>query len=154
MLAMGFFFDQICNAARLEAGGSALQLNKFTFTSDEIYTKLCTLFSDPGYARNTERLKRIAHVASRRKHFAADLVEEFIYDTELRFEGGKELRPAHLQTADMRMPYWKSRNWDLAAIVSLGLSSFVGGTWFLGKMAWLHRGVLRPTLAKVGLFYS
>lgn len=77
-----------------------------------------------------------------------------MYDTELRFENGKELRPAHLQTADMRMPFWKSRNWDLAAVVTTGLAGLVGGAWFIGKMVWVHRGLVRPALSRLGLFAS
>lgn len=37
-------------------------------------------------------------------------IEEVMYDNELRWDGGEELRPMHLQTADMRMPFWKAKN--------------------------------------------
>lgn len=150
---MGIFFDQICNSARLVAGGSSLSIDKFTFTSYELRTKISTLLTDRSFAINSERLRRIAVVASRRKHHGADLIEEYMYDTELRFDlDGRELRPAHLQTADMRMPFWKARNWDLLAMVGLSLTSVVGGIWFVGKMVWVHRRMIRPALLKLGIF--
>ncbi|KAF4626025.1 hypothetical protein G7Y89_g12137 [Cudoniella acicularis] len=134
MIAMGFYFDQICNTARLVAGGSAESLHKTTFTPDELCEKIKIISEDKGgtFAKNCERLKRIANVASRRKSLAADLVEELIYDTESRFEEGKELRPMHLQTADMRMPFYKARNWDLMTFTFLGTGAFAG-TMALGE---------------------
>ena len=153
MIAMGIFFDQICNSARLVAGGSSLAIDKFTFTPLELRTKIETLLTDRSFAINSERLKRIARVASRRKEHGADLIEEYMYDTELRFDlDGTEMRPAHLQTADMRMPIWKANNWDLMAVVGLGLTSMVGGIWFVGKMVWVHRRMIRPAFARLGVF--
>lgn len=144
MLSMGVFMDQISNTARLVDGGVAEPLNKFRFTSQEIYTKAkkILLDEDGSYKRNSLRLMRIAHVAARRKQHAADLVEELIYDTELRFKDGKELRPMHLQTADMRMPVWKAKNWDIWAVSLLGIGAVFGGLGIGGRMLWLHRGWL------------
>lgn len=147
MLTLGIFFDQLANAARLHASGTSLSLPKFTFTSLEILTDLRTLLTSSSIALNVLRMQRIAHVASRRKHHAADLVEEYMYDTELRFdwEAGRELRPAHLQTADMRMSVWRGRNWDLRAVKMLGVTGLVGGMWVVGRWtAWIWRtAVLR-----------
>lgn len=86
-------------------------------------------------------MKRIAHVTAKRKDYAADLVEELMYDNELRFDDeGKELRPMHLQTADMRMPAYKAKNWDLYAVSALGGVALVGSMWFAGRLAWMSRG--------------
>ncbi|PYI05190.1 hypothetical protein BO78DRAFT_295182, partial [Aspergillus sclerotiicarbonarius CBS 121057] len=60
------------------------------------------------------------------KYFGADLIEEVVYDTELRVVGGKETRPMHLQTADMRMPVYRARNWDLMAVSGL-VMGLLGG---------------------------
>ncbi len=75
----------------------------------------------------------IAHVSSRRKHSAANAVEEFLYDWGLGYEfdpndqppertwinagRGKELSPMHLQTADVRMSWIKANNIDLYLIL-------------------------------------
>lgn len=92
------------------------------------------------YMRNVLRMKRIAHVAANRRNLAADLVEELMYDNELRFgHGGQELRPMHLQTADMRMPAYKAKNWDLYAVCFLGVSGLVGSAWFAGRWLWMFR---------------
>ncbi|KJZ70868.1 hypothetical protein HIM_09733 [Hirsutella minnesotensis 3608] len=144
MLSLPVFMDQMANTTRLVAGGVAEALNKFTFTSDQVYTKAKRILEDSNgdYARNTLRLMRIARVASRRKEHAADLVEELLYDTELRFKAGKELRPMHLQTADMRMPFWKAKNWDLMTIGILAAGATLGGLSVGGRMLWMHRETL------------
>ncbi|KAH0055904.1 UDP-glucoronosyl and UDP-glucosyl transferase, partial [Aureobasidium melanogenum] len=147
MISMGFFADQIANTARLVEAGVAESLNKFCFTSDELYTKARKILEagDSGsYQRNVLRLKRIAHVAARRKEHAADLVEELLYDNELRLDdtGTRELRPMHLQTADMRMPTYKAKNWDLYAIGVLSIVGFVGLSGLSGRLVWSHRDLI------------
>ena len=148
MLVLAFYFDQISNAARLANGGTAELLHKFNFTSNEVYDKLKKMIQDSSgsYARNALRLQRIAHVASRRKHLGADLIEEVLYDTELRIVDGKEIRPSHLQTADMRMPAYKAKNWDLVAVSSLVLGLFGGASYYAARLAWLHRGLIKASL--------
>ncbi|CAH0003621.1 unnamed protein product [Clonostachys byssicola] len=142
MLSMGIFSDQIANTARLVGGGVAESLNKFHFTSEELYAKAKKIIKDKDglFGRNVLRLKRIAHIASRRKHHGADLIEELMYDTELRYQDGKEIRPMHLQTADMRMPLYKARNWDLMAVGAVTILGATGASFALGKLAWTHTG--------------
>ncbi|KAF5134408.1 UDP-glucuronosyltransferase 2B23 [Metarhizium anisopliae] len=154
MLSMGIFSDQVANMTRLVGAGVAEPLNKFRFTSDELYTKARTMLRDEQglYARNVLRLRRIARVAARRKHHAADLIEELMYDAELRFRGDRELRPMHLQTADMRMPMYKARNWDLMAAGAVVVASVSGLGITLGKMLWMHRNLphFAPLLDNLG----
>lgn len=153
LIAMGFFFDQIANTTRLVAAGVAESLNKFRFTSDELYAKAKQILQSDendheSYLRNVLRMKRIAHIAAHRRNYAADLVEELMYDNELRFShgdqdgGGRELRPMHLQTADMRMPAYKAKNWDLYAVCFLGASVLMGSTLFAGRLLWMFRAPL------------
>lgn len=154
-ISMGFFFDQIANTTRLVAAGVAESLNKFHFTSDELYIKAKQILQSNGdedghYKRNVIRMKRIAHVAAKRKDYAADLVEELMYDNELRFDDdGKELRPMHLQTADMRMPAYKANNWDLYAVSAMGGVVLVGSMWFAGRLAWMSRGNVVEGLRRI-----
>ncbi|GFG13109.1 UDP-glucuronosyltransferase 3A2 [Aspergillus udagawae] len=145
MLVMPFFFDQIGNAAKLAGGGTSEVLHKFRFTAEEVYTKMRLILEDRdgSYARNVLRLQRIAHVASKRKQLGADLIEEVLYDTELRVVDGKETRPMHLQTADMRMPVYKAKNWDLMAVSGLVLGFLGGGTYYAARLAWVHRQAIR-----------
>ncbi|KAF6843579.1 hypothetical protein CMUS01_01987 [Colletotrichum musicola] len=133
VLVIGFFFDQLSNSARLVEAGVGLSLDKFDFRPEEMAAKIGHIVSDPDgtVGRNVERMRRIARIASRRKHLAADMVEEVVADHELRFKEGRELRPMHIQTADMRMPAWKAKNWDLWA-VSLSASAACFTACFLG----------------------
>lgn len=132
MLAMPIGGDQIQEAMRLVAAGVAMSLNKDAFSTEALSRAVETILTDRNgeFRRNVLRMQRIAHVAARRKHLAADLIEEFLYDWGLRFEldpgdlpvrdlsgsnGGreKELSPMHLQTADARMSWLKANNIDL-----------------------------------------
>ncbi|TQV96692.1 hypothetical protein V2A60_002924 [Cordyceps javanica] len=145
MLSMGIFSDQIANTTRLVAGGVAESLSKLGFTSDELFLKAKRILADDceSYQRNVLRLKRIAHVAARRKNHAADLIEELMYDNELRFsKDGKQLRPMHLQTADMRMPAYKAKNWDLYAVGALSSAAIMYSTWLAARSAWVYRDIL------------
>jgi hypothetical protein len=158
MLSMGIFFDQTANTTRLVAGGVAESLDKFTFTSDEIYMKSKKIL-DSGeeglYGQNVLRLQRIAHVAARRKSHAADLIDEAMYDNELRFDqNGRELRPMHLQTADSRMSAWKANNWDLWTVSAFGLVVVVGSMGFVAKQFWNHREFMVGKLLRLHCLVS
>lgn len=142
VLAMPFFGDQLANSKRLVTAGVAVELHKDRFTARSTLAAITNIMRDDAslFARNTLRLRRIAHVNSQRKYLAAQLIEEVMYDHELRFEdqhdngnpeaaapkqvhsstgssssdwAGKEIRPMHLQTPDMRMGWWKKTNWDM-----------------------------------------
>ncbi|KAH7002224.1 hypothetical protein EDB80DRAFT_720190 [Ilyonectria destructans] len=121
VIVLGFVFDQLANGVRMEQAGVGLQLEKNTFTAEEVAAHISTLLNEEtneSFMRNVERMKNIARTASRRKHLAAGLIEEVMYDSELRVA-----RPMHLQTADMRMPWWKAQNLDL---LLFSLVNFVG----------------------------
>ncbi|KAJ4129012.1 hypothetical protein NW768_007541 [Fusarium equiseti] len=141
MIAMGFFFDQISNVPRLVASGTSEALDKFHFTPDDVVAKIKLLSEDRdgSYQRNCIRMQRIARAASRRKELGADLVEEVMYDTEGRFDGDKELRPMHLQTADMRMSKFKAKNWDLWVVGLLTVGLVPLASVAIGKWAWAEK---------------
>ncbi|WKT47078.1 hypothetical protein QSH57_011983 [Fusarium oxysporum f. sp. vasinfectum] len=151
MLAMGFFFDQISNVPRLVASGTSEALDKFRFTPEEVCQKIKLLSEDKdgSYQRNCIRMQRIARAASRRKELGADLIEEVMYDTEGRFDGKKELRPMHLQTADMRMSQFKAKNWDLwlVGLFTLGLVPLASIT--VGKWAWAEKRAIGDWAGKL-----
>lgn len=156
MISMEFFADQIANTTRLVEAGVAESLNKFRFTSDELYSKAKKILesgSSGSYQRNVLRLERIAHVAARRKEHAADLAEELLYDNELRLDdsGISELRHMHLQTADMRMPAYKAKNWDLYALGLLSLAGFVCLTGMMCRLMWSYRGSMIARFHKVAI---
>ncbi|KAH8179428.1 UDP-glucoronosyl and UDP-glucosyl transferase domain-containing protein [Sarocladium implicatum] len=142
VLSIGYFFDQLANSARLAAAGVGLSLDKASFTPRDIVSAIDEILTDRtgSYARNVLRMRRIARVAARRgKHRAADLIEEVMYDHELRFADSSSshhpiaVRPMHLQTADARMSLWRSRNYDMwfVGLTSLGILGV--GCWYAAK---------------------
>jgi hypothetical protein len=53
----------------------------------------------------------------------------------------------HLQTADVRMPIWKARNWDMwfVSLTGLAATGFVG--WWLATKGWKTLpGLLRRSI--------
>lgn len=78
-------------------------------------------------------MKVIARIASRRKHLAADLIEQSMIDERYRFLDGKAMHPRYLQTADMRMSIWRAQNWDLW-LLTLGAGAVVAaGMSYIGR---------------------
>jgi hypothetical protein len=148
VIAMPVNGDQLANGKRLEQAGLGFNVDKNRFTAAELSEKirLITEDVDGSFARNVLRMRRVAAVSSRRKYLAADLIEESIYDHELRFENsphdgewkktvgqpfdgvGRELRPMRLQTAEARMSWVKANNVDmwLACLAVLCIPPVVG----------------------------
>jgi len=133
VLTLGFFFDQLSNSARLRSAGVGLCLNKLRYTSSEICHGIGLIVgdSDGRFARDVKRIKDIARIASKRKHLAADMIEQSMIDEEYRFHDGREIHPRYLQTADMRMSSWRAKNRDLR-LLALGTSLVVGINAYLG----------------------
>ncbi|KAL9083446.1 MAG: hypothetical protein Q9165_008522 [Trypethelium subeluteriae] len=136
MIAIGIYGDQLPNSLRLAEAGIAIRLDKNQFTPVSLSSSIFRILKDedPVFERNVLRMQRIARINSRRKHLAADLIEEHLFDWELRFEHmptwglegkahdrGKELRPMHLQTADARMSWLKRNNLDLYLLTAIAL---------------------------------
>jgi hypothetical protein len=132
VLAMPIYMDQLGNSKRLVAAGVAIQMDRHKFTVTELAENIKAIVEDVqgNFQGDVLRLQRIATVNSRRKYLAADMIEEVMFDHELRFEHddgsraegklslelggfGRELRPMHLQTADCRMSWVKANNLDL-----------------------------------------
>ncbi|KAK4173154.1 putative glycosyltransferase [Triangularia setosa] len=134
MLALGFFFDQLLNGLRIVEAGVGLALDKATFTREEIYAKSrqVLLDEDSSFSRNVERMRHIARVSSRKKHYAADLIEEMMYDAKFGLDPNNgKTRPMHLQTADVRMRLWKAKNLDLVLVGGLAVAGFAGASYWL-----------------------
>lgn len=138
VVAVGYFFDQLCNSARLVHAGLGVSLDKSLLAPAPIAEAISKVMTDTDglFALNVRRMKRIAQLNSQKKHLAANMIEEVLVDQELRFRNGVELRPMHLQTADMRMPFWKARNWDMWVVGLTGLA--VGGVtgWWAVREGW------------------
>ncbi|RHZ54246.1 glycosyltransferase [Aspergillus thermomutatus] len=121
-ITIGIYFDQLTNAMKLRDAGVSIPLDRDTFTPADLCRAIDALVADVSgtFAANCERVQRIARIASRRKWLAADLIEEALADSEGRRKlGGADARRGmHLQTADMRMPFWKVHNLDLWGIAA------------------------------------
>ncbi|MCJ1317713.1 hypothetical protein MMC15_003039 [Xylographa vitiligo] len=127
-ICLGVYFDQLAYAIRMREAGVAETLERDTFTADQVQAKVEKIIHDEGghIERNVKRMKYVARIASRRKYLAADLIEEVLFDHEGRGLEGPNPRPMHLQTADMRMGFFKARNWDMYTVIVIALLVFFG----------------------------
>ncbi|OQD73934.1 hypothetical protein PENDEC_c013G07180 [Penicillium decumbens] len=108
VLMMGIFDDQLTNCAQLVAGGAAESLSK----TDELFDKAKKILSEDNgsYQHNLLQLKRFSDIAAHRKYHAANLIEQLMYNKELRFKDGKELQSMHLRTADICISAYEAKN--------------------------------------------
>lgn len=178
MLAMGIFGDQMITSMRIERSGIAVRVDKETFTAAALSAGINTILVSrkDTFQRNVERMQRIAIIGSRRKFFAADVIEEHLYDWDGRFENsllgktpgkgatpalddkdiygrGKELRPMHLQTPDVRMSWLRLNNVDIV-LVLLGWAglfcAFVYTLSALYRTGFSQSSTLAKTVHKIG----
>lgn len=149
MLCLGFFFDQPLNGLRIQGAGVGSAMDKESFSTSEIVSRCRTLLLDEDglVHQNVQRMAHIARVSSRKKYYAADLIEEVMYDRKFSSSPlapsghtrspTRKSRPPHLQTADARMSVWRAQNWDL---VFLGCAAFAGALGFgYHAYIWLRR---------------
>lgn len=148
MLGLGFFFDQPLNGLRIQEAGVGLALDKAGFSEAEVVDKCRAILEDKHgtFAQDVERMRRIARVSSRKKHHAADLIEEVMYDRMFSLNPpgiaehatrhghhrpvAERRRPMHLQTADARMSAWRAKNWDLTCLGGVTIAATVGVGYF------------------------
>lgn len=125
VVCLGIYFDQLQNGMRLRDAGLGVSLDHHTFTAKELASAICEIMHDTSgkYRRNVDRIANIAKIGSRRKALAADLIEEALADFRGRVVSASGqvnvTRPPHLQTADMRMPWWKRKNVDLKLLTAV-----------------------------------
>ncbi|CAH1763736.1 14266_t:CDS:2 [Entrophospora sp. SA101] len=85
MLVMPIALDQHGNAERLEnMAGVSLTLSKTKLNVKEILIKIRRLLSEEKFKINSERMKSLTRINSKRKHRAADLIEHVIKSNELK----------------------------------------------------------------------
>lgn len=122
MISLAVWGDQLSNALRIERSGVGRRLSISCFTASDLHRVAGSVLRDEdgSIARNVLRLRRIAHVASRRKQRAADMIEEHLYDWELRHQKvgadppqWKALQPMHLQPPSARLSWVKLHNLDI-----------------------------------------
>lgn len=126
LVTLSVYFDQVQNEMRLRDAGVSIPLDKDNFSATDVGMAIGSIAQDQlargPITANVERMQRIARIAARRKYLAVDLIEEVLADHEGRRLEREALksqstrakpRYMHLQTADVRMPFWKAKNWDL-----------------------------------------
>ncbi|GBB83426.1 hypothetical protein RclHR1_10150003 [Rhizophagus clarus] len=132
MLVLPLGGDQMGNAQKLELAGMALSANKMSLDVDDILNKIDFLLKDENVKKNSERMKFLARIGSKRKHRAADLIEYILYRNNLDKGSNKELR--EWIPASTRMGFIRGNNYDVyGAILGIALGLVGGILWFIIK---------------------
>lgn len=115
LLLHPFTSDQPSNAHNIANAGVALVLNRKMHNVTDTFEKLRTILldNDGQFASNMEGMQRLVQLKSKRKHYAADIVEEVLYTVRNQSDIW------HRREARESMSWIKATNWDvdLVAIV-------------------------------------
>lgn len=115
LLLHPFTSDQPANAHNIENAGVALVLDRKMHNITDTFEKLSTILLDKDgqFASNMRGMQTLVQLKSKRKHYAADLIEEVIYTVRNQSDIW------HRREVREKMPWIKATNWDvdLVAIV-------------------------------------
>ncbi|CAB4418534.1 unnamed protein product [Rhizophagus irregularis] len=116
MLVLPFAGDQMGNAQKLVSAGVASSLKLTTFDVNDILNKMDSLLKEENVKNNSERLKVLAKINSKRKYRAADLIEYILHSSSfveyVNDDFLKEWVPA-----ETRMGFIRAYNLDIYAIL-------------------------------------
>jgi UDP:flavonoid glycosyltransferase YjiC (YdhE family) len=119
--------DQMGNAQKLISIGVASSLNVNNLNVDDILNKMESLLKDENVKKNSEKMKVLTKINSKRKYRAADLIEYILhsssFDDQINDDFLKEWFPA-----DTRMGFIRANNLDIYAIllaISLSIIGFI-----------------------------
>ncbi|GBB83427.1 hypothetical protein RclHR1_10150004 [Rhizophagus clarus] len=130
MLVLPLGGDQRGNAQRLKTAGVALSLNKYSLDVNDIVNKIDSLLKDEHVKKNSERMKFLARINSKRKYRAADLVEYILYSDSLLDENVDDTFLKEWVPAESRMGFIKANNLDIYITLIGFILTFIGGITF------------------------
>ncbi|GBB97468.1 hypothetical protein RclHR1_00030025 [Rhizophagus clarus] len=125
MLVLPFAGDQMGNAQKLVSAGVASLLKLTTLDVNDILNKMDSLLKDENVKNNTERLKVLAKINSKRKYRAADLIEYILHSSSfIEYVNDNFLK--EWVPAETRMGFIRANNLDIYAILLSITFSIVG----------------------------
>ncbi|KAI8387449.1 hypothetical protein BD560DRAFT_321151 [Blakeslea trispora] len=120
LLLHPFTSDQPKNANNIVASGVALQVDRKKHNVTDTFEKLSNLLLDKDgkFANNMKSMQALVQIRSRRKTYAADMIEEVLYSVR----DGSDLW--YRRQMNERMPWYKATNLDIN-IFSVGIIAFL-----------------------------
>jgi len=109
LLLHPFTSDQPANAHNIANAGVALVLDRKMHNVTDTFEKLRTILldRDSAFASNMEGMQRLVQLKSKRKYYAADIVEEVLYTVRNQSDIW------HRREAREKMSWIKATNWDV-----------------------------------------
>ncbi|GBC09744.1 hypothetical protein RclHR1_09090002 [Rhizophagus clarus] len=127
MLVLPLGGDQRGNAQRLKTAGVALSLNKYSLDVNDIVNKIDSLLNDEHVKKNSERMKFLARINSKRKYRAADLIEYVLYSDSILDENVDDTFLKEWVPAESRMGFIKANNLDIYITLIGFILTLIGG---------------------------
>ncbi|GES72668.1 glycosyltransferase family 1 protein [Rhizophagus clarus] len=124
MLVLPFAGDQIGNAQKLVTAGVATSLSISDLDVDDILNKMDSLLKDKNVKENSERMKVLTKINSKRKYRAADLIEYVLHASsfvDVNDDFLKEWYPA-----ENRMGFIRAYDLDIYIILLSIVLSVIG----------------------------
>lgn len=121
LLLHPFASDQPSNAFNMAQAGVGLVLDRKKHNVSDVFHKLSTILADHDgtFALNMKSMQALAQLSSRRKYYAADMIEEVMYSVRNK----TEIWNRREVSADM--PWYKATNWDVDLCALSGAVIFV-----------------------------
>ncbi|OBZ90519.1 UDP-glucuronosyltransferase 2B37 [Choanephora cucurbitarum] len=109
LLLHPFTSDQPQNANSIVASGVALQVDRKKYNVTDTFEKLSEILldKDQKFATQMKSMQALVQIRSRRKVYAADIIEEVLYSVR----SGDDLW--YRRQVNERMPWYKATNWDI-----------------------------------------
>ncbi|GBC09746.1 hypothetical protein RclHR1_09090004 [Rhizophagus clarus] len=130
ILTLPFGNDQLGNAQKLKTAGVALSLDKHNLDVNDIVNKIDFLLKDEHVKKNSERMKFLARINSKRKYRAADLVEYILYSNSLLDKSVNDNFLKEWVPAEYRMGFIKANNLDIYGVLIGIILIFIGRITF------------------------
>ncbi|KAL9551009.1 hypothetical protein MBANPS3_004464 [Mucor bainieri] len=121
LLLHPFTSDQPANAHNIANAGVALVLNRKAHNVTDTVAKLSAILldTDGAFASNMEGMQKLVQLKSKRKHYAADIVEEVLYTVRNQSDIW------HRREVRENMPWIKATNWDVDLVAIVGVLAVV-----------------------------
>lgn len=120
LLLHPFASDQPSNANNIASAGVALVLDRRAHNVTDTVDKLSALLLDKDgkFASNMKSMQSLVHVRSRRKYYAADVIEEVLASVRNKSDIW------YRREVSEDMAWYKATNWDVD-LAAFGLVSFI-----------------------------
>lgn len=127
LLLHPFTSDQPSNSLSMKDAGIGLVLDRRAHNFTDTFEKIGTILNDKEgtFKSNMESMQALVQLKSKRKYYAADMIEEVLYSVRNKSEIW------YRREASADMGFLKSTNWDVNLFALFGSIAFIYHSYYL-----------------------